>query len=226
MAVALTARRAEELERAVESMREAGGVAHAIDADVQDPDSLKSAAGRIQAKLGRCDMVVPAAGAELLMPLDGMSAKRWRSMLDVHVTGAMETVRVALPLLRKAGGNEGSQGRVTFLSSAAAIKGWPGQSAYAAAKGAQISAMRSLAAELAPAGIRVNAVAAGMVRTPMQERLFARMPPNKREEIECAHPLGMGEPSNVSDAVLFLLSHQAEWITGACLAVDGGLSIG
>jgi NAD(P)-dependent dehydrogenase (short-subunit alcohol dehydrogenase family) len=223
--VALTARRQAELDAAAEAIREAGGSALAIAADVADPESLKAAARRVAKEAGRCDMVAPLAGAELLMPLDGMSAKRWSSILDVHVTGAFETIRGALPLLRKSGARPGGQARVVLLSSVAAIKGWPGQSAYAAAKGAQLAAMRSLAAELAPAGIRVNAAAAGLVRTPMFERMVARMPDEKRAEIEQAHPLGFGEPEAVADALLFLLSSESRWITGACLAVDGGLGI-
>jgi len=220
VAVALSARRSGELDAAAASIREQGGQAHSLVADVADPDSVKSAAKWLKSELGRCDMVAPFAGNDLLMPLDGMSAKRWAQVLDVHVVGAMETVRAALALLRKA-----QPGRVVFLSSVAALKGWPAQSAYAAAKGAQLAAMRSLAAELAPAGVRVNAVAAGMVRTPMQERMFARMPDDKRAALEQAHPLGLGEPADISAAAAFLLSGEARWITGACLNVDGGLSI-
>jgi 3-oxoacyl-[acyl-carrier protein] reductase len=85
--------------------------------------------------------------------------------------------------------------------------------------------MRSLAAELAPAGIRVNAAAAGMVRTSMQERMFARMPAEVRAEVERAHLLGLGDPGAVADVLVFLLSRESRWMTGACLAVDGGLSV-
>jgi NAD(P)-dependent dehydrogenase (short-subunit alcohol dehydrogenase family) len=223
--VVLTARREAELTEAVRLIQGDGGAAHALPADVTDPQSLRRAARRLTAELGRCDMVAPLAGSEYLMPLDGMNAERWRGMLDIHVIGAMETVRSALPLLRASGAREGQQARVAFLSSVAAVKGWPGQSAYAAAKGAQIAGMRSLAAELAPAGVRVNALAAGVVRTAMQERMFARIPAEKQEEVARAHLLGLGKPEDVADALVFLLSRESRWITGACLAVDGGLSI-
>jgi NAD(P)-dependent dehydrogenase (short-subunit alcohol dehydrogenase family) len=225
VAVAMTARRGDELAREAEAIRSQGGIALAIAADVTDSDSLKEAAKRIAEELGRCDMVAPLAGNDYLMPLAGMSAKRWSAVLDVHVVGAFETVRSALPLLKASGARDAGQGRVALLSSVAAIKGWPGQSAYAAAKGGQLAGMRSLAAELAPAGIRVNAAAAGIVRSPMQERMFARMPPEKSEEIARAHPLGLGDPEAVADALLFLLSNDSRWITGTCLHIDGGLSI-
>ncbi|MCB1019744.1 MAG: SDR family oxidoreductase [Bryobacterales bacterium] len=223
--VVLSARRAAELDEAAAQIQADGGAAHSLVADAADPDSIKQAARWIAKEAGRCDMVAPLAGAEYLMPLDGMSAARWNAVLSTHVVGALETVRGALAMLRNSGKRPGGQGRVALLASVAAIKGWPGQSAYAAAKGAQIAAVRSLAAELAPAGIRVNAAAAGMVRTPMYERMFARMPAEKRAQVEAAHPLGLGDPDAVADVLAFLLSSQSRWITGACIAVDGGLSI-
>jgi NAD(P)-dependent dehydrogenase (short-subunit alcohol dehydrogenase family) len=223
--VAMTARRLPELERAVAAIRSAGGAALAAPADVADPASLALAAQVIAKELGRCDIVAPFAGAEYLMPLAGMSAKRWEDVLKVHITGAFETVRSVLRLLELSGARAGMQGRVALLSSTAALKGWPGQSAYAAAKGGQIAGMRSLAAELAPKRIRVNAVAAGIVRTPLQQRLFARMPPEKQREIEQAHALGLGDAESVADAAAFLLSNESRWITGTCLNVDGGLAI-
>jgi NAD(P)-dependent dehydrogenase (short-subunit alcohol dehydrogenase family) len=224
-AVVMTARRQAALEQAAAAIVAEGGAALAVAADVTDPEGLQQAARRIEAEVGRCDMAAPLAGAEYLMPLDGMSAKRWRSVLDGHVVGAFETIRSVLGLLRKSGARPGGQARVALLSSVAAVKGWPGQSAYAAAKGAQLAAMRSLAAELAPAGIRVNAAAAGMVRTSMQERMFARMPAEVRAEVERAHLLGLGDPGAVADVLVFLLSRESRWMTGACLAVDGGLSV-
>lgn len=224
--VALSARRTKELEATAEAIREQGAQALVLALDASDPRELSAAAKRIETEAGRLDMVVPAAGKELLAPLDVVRPSQWEDLLRLQVTGAFEMVRCSLRSLRRAGASEGGQGRVLFVSSAAAKRGWPGQSAYAAAKGAQLAGMRSLAAETALAGIRVNALLPGIVRTAMQERMFSRMPEANRAAVEASHPLGLGSVEDVAGAAAYLLSHEARWITGAELLLDGGLSLG
>jgi len=224
--VALSARRAENLEAVAESIRKQAVESLVLPLDATAPKELSAAAKRIAAEAGRLDIVVPAAGKELLSPLDAIRPSQWTDLLQLQVTGAFEMVRCSLKLLRKAGAREDGQGRVLFVSSAAAKRGWPGQSAYAAAKGAQLAGMRSLAAETAGAGIRVNALLPGIVRTAMQERMFSRMPEANREEVEASHPLGLGNVEDVAAAAAYLLSYEARWATGAELVLDGGLSLG
>ena len=114
---------------------------------------------------------------------------------------------------------------VVMFSSAAARIGSPIAVAYAASKGAIEAATYSLAVELAPQGIRVNAVAPGLIRTPMSEGFLSKLTSEQIARIEGRHVLGPGSPDDVSGPVAFLLSDDARWVTGAVLPIDGGYSI-
>jgi NAD(P)-dependent dehydrogenase (short-subunit alcohol dehydrogenase family) len=220
----LSARRENLLNEACAAINQQGGTAHSIPADLTKSASLEAALNRIQQLSGRLDIVVCSAGVELLSPFHLLSEDKWRKILDVNVIASFEMVRASLPLLRASGQRQNGQGRVVLISSAAANRGWPAQSAYSASKAALLGGMRSLCVELAPAHIRVNAVLPGMVNTEMQKRMFARIPKESAALIAAAHPLGLGQPEDVAAAVAFLVSQGARWITGACLSVDGGLS--
>lgn len=114
---------------------------------------------------------------------------------------------------------------VVLFSSAAARIGSPGAVAYAASKGAIEAATATLAIELAYLGVRVNAVAPGVVKTPMSEVFLAKLSAEQMERIAARHPMGLGSPEDVAGPVAFLLSDEARWINGVVLAVDGGYSI-
>jgi NAD(P)-dependent dehydrogenase (short-subunit alcohol dehydrogenase family) len=223
--VVLSARREEVLTELADEITGAGGRALAMPCDVSDGAALKDAVGIITQRIGRIDGVVPCAGIELLAPFKLMKPEKWSAMLNLHVIGAFEMARASLTLLKASGKRENEQGRVVFVASTAALRGWPSQSVYASCKAAVLGGMRSLAVELAPHSIRVNAVSPGLVKTDMQARMFNRIPEEQQGKLEAAHPLGLGAPEDVANAVTFLLSRESRWITGQGMVVDGGLSI-
>lgn len=159
-----------------------------------------------------------AAGQHQLRPLQMSRASHFEQLFAANVLSAVLCTKLVMRLAAKDGAS------VVWLSSAAALIGSAGESAYAACKGALISACRSLATELAPRNIRVNTIAPGVVESPMSEGWLRQMSPEQREGIKARHLLGFGSPRDVAAAATFLLSDEARWMTGTCLTVDGGLT--
>ena len=150
-----------------------------------------------------------------VLPLRSLTSAAIAATFSTNVLSAMEIVKA----LTKKKVNQNQLECVVFLSSIASKFGARGFSAYGASKGALDALMKSLAVELAP-GVRVNSVLPGAVRTPMTESMFDDA--ELAAKFECSYPLGVGRPSDVINAVDFLLSEKARWITGQQLVVDGG----
>lgn len=152
-----------------------------------------------------------------VLPLRSIGATDARAMMDVNVIAAMEITR----LLMRKNVNHKTLKSVVFISSIASQFGAKGFTAYCASKAALDGLMRALAVELAPE-VRVNSVLPGAVRTPMTEAMFND--PATAERLTRDYPLGVGMPSDVTNAVAFLMSDQSRWITGQEMVVDGGRS--
>lgn len=160
---------------------------------------------------------VHCAGTQIIKPLRVARPSDFRDMYEIHVVVAAELIRKISPML----GRKGS-GSIVLMSSVAGKRGGSGVSQYAVAKAAVIALTRASALEMASQGIRVNCLVPGMVSTPMSDALLSKVPESIRIEIANEHPLGIGHPDNVADAVTFLLSDASSWITGASIPVDGG----
>jgi len=211
--------------RLVEAIGDDGPGALALAADVTDREAVGEATARAAATFGRLDVLYNNAGVPAgFGPVGDLRAADWNLGLAVNVTGTLFCTQAALPHLRAAGG-----GSIVNQSSVAALVGIPGLAAYSAAKGAVLSLTRALAAELAPERIRVNAICAGTVDTPMVRPLLLA-----RGEGDVAlgakltadrYPIGrIGTPDEIARAALFLASEESSFVTGAVLTADGGMT--
>lgn len=216
--VVLVARGAEGLQQRAEAIQAAGGTAVVMPCNVTDDQAVPEMVRSVGDRFGQIDLLVNSAGMMLWSPLAVLDEDEARSLLDLNVFGTWFLVRCCAHLLPKGSGS------VVNISSAAGLQGTSGLSAYSASKGAVIAMTRSLAKELAPRRVRVNAVAPGIVMTESSRLRFNILSKEQIAALEDQHPLGFGTPQDVAKAVAFLGSQQAKWITGHTLVVDGGLT--
>jgi glucose 1-dehydrogenase/3-oxoacyl-[acyl-carrier protein] reductase len=206
----------EDAEQLARRIVEEGGVAHTVKADLRDvaaPDHVVATAVDL---LGGLDIFVGNAGVTLIRPFGETDSAAFDELYALNVRAPYLAVRRALPELARSG-----QGSVIIVSSVHALSGFRGASAYAATKGALVAWVRELAIEVAPDGVRVNAVAPGLIEVPR----YAEIPGYTTALGDRMVPIGrVGRPEEVAAAIQFLASEAAAFITGHLLVIDGGTS--
>ncbi|HSY49341.1 MAG TPA: SDR family oxidoreductase [Thermoanaerobaculia bacterium] len=177
-----------------------------------------SLAGFLKTNNATVDAFVHCAGVVKVLPMRDMDAETVAEVMNVNCLSAVQIARILLRRLL----NKGKLTNIVFLSSTYSIRGTKGQAVYSASKGAVDAMMRSLAVELAP-DVRVNSIIAGGVPTNMAHSVFHD--PELLAKSRSQYLLRLGEVDDVVNAVEFLLSDRASWITGSSLVVDGGMTV-
>jgi 3-oxoacyl-[acyl-carrier protein] reductase len=210
-------RNAARAEAAAGEIEAAGGQAFAVQADITDPAAVDAMIARVQERWGRLDVLVNNSGVTRDGLLMRMKDDDWDTVLDTNLKGAFHCSRAAVKLMMKQ-----RSGRIIVISSVVGVIGNPGQTNYCASKAGLIGFTKALAKEVGSRGITVNAVAPGFITTEMT----AALTDEQSERIRANVPLGsLGEPPDVAEAVAFLSSDGAKYITGHVLQVDGGLGM-
>ncbi|MFZ1652620.1 MAG: SDR family oxidoreductase, partial [Candidatus Nanopelagicales bacterium] len=205
-------------EQKLSELGSTGVVARTVLADCTEFGSVEAAVSETVADFGRIDGVANMVGSLLLKPAHTTSAEDWQRVIEVNLTSAFAVLRAAAKVMSRA--EQG--GAVVLVSSAAARTGLANHDAIAAAKAGVIGLTLSAASTYGPRGVRVNAVAPGLVETPMTERIWSSAA--SLAASVGMHALGkIGQPDDVAAAIYFLLDPANGWITGQVLGVDGGL---
>lgn len=208
---------AEAAAASLETVRAAGGDGAALELDVRAPKSVEQAFGRVLAERGGLDVLVNNAGVARDEPFALMSQVAWDEVLATNLDGVFHCCRAAVrPMLAR------KRGAIVNVASVAGLHASPMQANYSASKGGVLALTATLGAELAPKGIRVNAVVPGFLGTGMAQRMDHAV----AKKLEARIPLGrFGSAEEVAKAALFLASDDATYVVGQALVVDGGLSL-
>ena len=218
--VVITGRRQEELDRVVNDIVEAQGKVVAVAGSVTDERHVQEAVLVTVQRFGRLDILVNNAGVgDFGKRLHEIDDATWAQVLDVNLTGVFRMTRAALPQMLKQG-----KGAVVNISSIASLVGLPALPAYAASKGALDAMTRAIAVDYAKEGIRCNVVNPGLIDTPMAAPLMSN--PEQLAPILAHYPIRRaGQPEEVANMVLYLVSDEAAWVTGGTFPIDGGMTI-
>ena len=226
--IALTARRARRCQEAVDEIEGMGGEALALPGNVADAEHVEALVAATVERWGRLDIVVPNAGINgVFAPIEDITPEEWDQTQNINVRGTFLTVKYAIPHLRAAGG-----GSIVVVSSVNGNRIFSnfGFTSYSCSKAAQVTFAKMAAVELAQWDIRINVVCPGWTKTSIGENTFAR--DIDKIKIPREYPEGMvplqqrpASAEEVANAILFLASSEASYVTGTEIYVDGALSL-
>ncbi|MGZ8378395.1 MAG: SDR family oxidoreductase [Gemmatirosa sp.] len=228
--VVLASRKPENLDRAAEQLRAAGGAVSTVAVDVRDPERVRAMVEQVTNERGRIDLLVNNAAGNFYAPSESLSPNAWKSVVEIDLYGTFFCSQAVVPIMKAQGG-----GRIVSISMTLHYRGWP-QMAHATAAKAGVDALtRTLAVEWAPHGIRINAIAPGPIPTEGVRKAFTPPANSGVPDVFAAADEAMaryakkaiplqrwGTPRDIANMVAYLASPAGDWITGAILVVDGG----
>jgi len=215
-------REASVLQEVASEIRARGGEASTISLDVTSDAEVRDSFAQAISQAGRLDVLVNAAGHISSGSIENTSLTAWDSMMNVNLRAVFHLMQLAAPHLIKTKGN------IVNISSVTGLRSFPGVLGYCVSKAGVDQLTRCAALELAPKGVRVNAVNPGVVVTEIHKRGGMNEADYERflEHSKTTHPLGrVGDPGEIADLVFYLASEQAGWITGATYQIDGGRAL-
>jgi len=217
----------ERAEEVVEAIRAHGGSAYAAPADVSREDEVQAMFSRMIERFGTIDILVNNAGLQRDAAFHDMTLAQWNTVIGVNLTGQFLCAREAIREFLRRGvvaATSCAAGKIICMSSVHQVIPWGGHVNYAASKGGVMLMMQSLAQEVAPHRIRVNGIAPGAVRTPINTAAWQT--PEAYQRLMTLVPYGrIGEPEDVARAAVWLASDDADYVVGSTLFIDGGMTL-
>ena len=214
-------------EAVVEQIRQSGVRAYAHRADVSNEDQVKEMFGRMLSEFGTIDILVNNAGWQKDSPFVEMSLAQWNEVIGVNLTGQFLCAREAVREFLRRGivpSVSCAAGKIICMSSVHEVIPWAGHANYAASKGGVMMLMKSLAQEVAPHHVRVNSIAPGAIRTPINTAAWST-PAAYRSLMELVPYKRIGEPEDIARTAVWLASDEADYLVGTTVFVDGGMTL-
>lgn len=214
-------------EEVVSTIQKSGGKAFAYQADVSNETEVQEMFKTLVQRFGSADILINNAGLQKDSPFQDMSLTDWQKVIDVNLTGQFLCAKEAVKQFLPRGADEGRSkavGKIVCISSVHDIIPWAGHTNYATSKGGVLMMMKSMAQELAPKKIRVNAISPGAIKTPINEEAWTD-PAEAKKLLELIPYKRIGEPEDVAKVAAWLVSDDADYITGTTIYVDGGMTL-